>query len=63
MKNQSEEHTIEMPNYVIKLKQDRYGLWQCAELRVQGDTIKEITTRINAASRLVDRKTTILNGK
>ena len=61
--NQSEENIIQMPNYIVKLKQDRYGMWQCGELRVQGNTIKEITIRMNAATKLVERKTMIMNAK
>jgi hypothetical protein len=52
-----------MPNYVVKLKQDRYGTWICSEMRIQGDTIKEVDTRIKAASKLVEKRQTLLNAK
>jgi hypothetical protein len=48
-----------LPNYVIEVKQDRYGEWICSKLRVQGDTVREINIRIKAAKKAV---TTQLKG-
>lgn len=62
-RNESENNVIVMPNYVVKLKQDRYGTWICSEMRIQGDTIKEVDTRIKAASKLVEKRQTLLNAK
>ena len=61
--NKSEDNIIEMPNYVVKLKQDRYGMWQCGELRVQANSLKELTTRLNAATKITDKKCRIMNAK
>ena len=61
--NKSEDNIIEMPNYVVKLKQDRYGMWQCGELRVQANNLKELNTRLNAATKITENKCRILNVK
>lgn len=62
-KEQNGTNVIVMPNYVVKLKQDRYGTWICSEMRIQGDTIKEVETRIRAASTLVEKRQAMLNSR
>jgi hypothetical protein len=61
--NKSEENVIEMPNYVVKLKQDRYGMWQCGELRIQADNLKDLNQRLNSATKTIENKCRILNTK
>lgn len=53
--------TTTMPNYVLKMKQNRYGEWIADSIRVQGDTIKQVNVRLNAITRLVQEKSRRLN--
>ena len=60
----SDKETIDtttMPNYVLKMKQNRYGEWIADSVRVQGDTIKQVNIRLNAITRLVQEKSRRLN--
>tara|TARA_R110002020_G_scaffold341991_1_gene556521 strand:+ start:455 stop:652 length:198 start_codon:yes stop_codon:yes gene_type:complete len=59
--NQSEDNIIQMPNFVAKLKQDRHGMWICAELRVQADTTEELEVSLDKASKVVEDKCIVLN--
>tara|TARA_R100000458_G_C8009903_1_gene74430 strand:+ start:147 stop:344 length:198 start_codon:yes stop_codon:yes gene_type:complete len=61
--NQSEDNIIQMPNFVAKLKQDRHGMWICAELRVQADTTEELKESLDNASKVVEDKCVILNAR
>ena len=60
-KNHSEDNVIIMPNYIVKMKQDRYGTWVCSEMRIQADNIKQLNVRMNACTSAVNRKTKQMN--
>jgi hypothetical protein len=49
------------PNYVVKIKQNRYGEFIIEEIRVQSDDINMLKRRLNAATKYVEAKTKKLN--
>ena len=51
----------EMPAFVVKLKQDRYGMWICGETRISADSIEELEERMSQVTELVSRKCATLN--
>jgi|TARA_R100000482_G_C5041231_1_gene108476 CRISPR/Cas system-associated protein Cas7 (RAMP superfamily) len=63
-KQTTEEENKEptMKPFTLKLKQDRNGVWICESARVQGDTIEEITERMDALIDAVISKTRQING-
>ena len=63
-KQTTEEENKEptMKAFTLKMKQDRYGNWICESARVHGDTIEEITERMDALLDAVISKTEQING-
>jgi hypothetical protein len=49
------------PNYVVKIKQNRYGEIIVEEIRVQADDMAMLKRRLNAATKYVLLKTKQMN--
>jgi hypothetical protein len=60
-KKNEKELVGEMPAFVVKLKQDRYGMWICGETRISADSIEELEERMTQVAELVVRKCASLN--
>ena len=55
------DKVITQPNYVVKLKQNRYGEYILEEIRVQSDDMAMLKRRMNAATRFIAQKLEQLN--
>jgi len=51
------------PNYVVKIKQNRYGEIIVEEIRVQADDMAMLKRRLNAATKYVLLKTKQMNNE
>jgi len=57
------EKVITQPNYVVKIKQNRYGEYILEEIRVQSDDMAMLKRRMNAATKFIREKLKQLNKK
>jgi len=55
------DKVITQPNYVVKLKQNRYGEYILEEIRVQSDDMAMLKRRMNAATKFIKQKLKQLN--
>jgi len=55
------DKVITQPNYVVKLKQNRYGEYILEEIRVQSDDMAMLKRRMNAATKFIRQKLKQLN--
>jgi hypothetical protein len=55
------DKVITQPNYVVKLKQNRYGEYILEEIRVQSDDMAMLKRRMNAATKFIKQKLEQLN--
>ena len=55
------DKVITQPNYVVKIKQNRYGEYILEEIRVQSDDMAMLKRRMNAATRFIAQKLEQLN--
>lgn len=57
------DEVMKQPNYVVKVKQNRYGEYILEEIRVQSDDMAMLKRRMNAVVKFVQSKLKQLNAE